>query len=143
MTVTELPFNKLIGLLPAEAPQTLRLPADPRYLNHLGYVHASAQLALAEASSGEFLLRQIGSASGTVPIVRRIEAKFRKPAEGEVTSPASANPEQIDQFRSELAAKGRAFITVAVELHDEKGAHTLSAAVEWFISRHTPASHSS
>jgi hypothetical protein len=26
-------------------------------------------------------------------------------------------------------------ISVAVELHDESGAHTLSATVEWFITR--------
>jgi hypothetical protein len=32
----------------------LQLPSDRQYLNHLGTVHAGAQLAFAEASSGEF-----------------------------------------------------------------------------------------
>ena len=41
---------------------------------------------------------------------------------------------------SDLAAKGRAMISVTVELHDESGAHTLSAAVEWFITRIPDAS---
>ena len=68
MDVTDLPFNALIGIERAEANNALlRLPSDPRYLNHLGSVHASALLALAEASSGEFLLRHFGSSEGIVP----------------------------------------------------------------------------
>jgi hypothetical protein len=38
-------------------------------------------------------------------------------------------------LRADLAAKGRALVSVAVELHDESGAHALSATVEWFIVR--------
>ena len=53
----------VLGLFQAAA-QLLVLPAGGQYLNHLGTVHASAQLALAEASSGEYLLRALGSAEG-------------------------------------------------------------------------------
>ncbi len=135
-SVTELPFNRFLGLqVPNEPSQLLRLPAGEQYLNHLGAVHASAQLALAEASSGEFLLRHFGSADGLVPVVRRLDAKFRKPANGAVTSTASATPESLAQLDLELLSKGRALIPVSVELHDESGAHTLSATFEWFIQR--------
>jgi hypothetical protein len=135
-SVTELPFNSFLGIEAASEPdQILRLPAGEQYLNHLGTVHASAQLALAEASSGEFLLRAVGSIDGIVPVVRRLESKFRKPANGAITSTVSTPPEAIDQLRAELAAKGRALISITVELHDESGAHTLSATVEWFITR--------
>src|SRR5437016_14256930 len=92
-SVTELPFNSFLGIQPAShPPQVLRLPSGDRYLNHLGTVHASAQLALAEASSGELLLRHFGSAQGIVPVVRRLEAKFRRPANGVVTSTAGVTP---------------------------------------------------
>ena len=135
-SITELPFNSFLGIETASVPsQLLRLPAGAQYLNHLGTVHASAQLALAEASSGEFLLRALGSTSGVVPVVRRLESKFRKPANGAITSTVSTPPEAIEQLHTDLAAKGRAIISVAVELHDESGAHTLSATVEWFITR--------
>ena len=88
-SVTELPFNKFIGIEPADdSAQILRLPSGGQYLNHLGTVHASALLALAEASSGEFLLHHFGSGSGVIPVVRWIEAKFRKPANGAVASSA-------------------------------------------------------
>ena len=135
-SVTELPFNRFLRIEPASDPnQVLRLPAGADYLNHLGTVHASAQLALAEASSGEFLLRALGADAGVVPVVRRLEAKFRKPANGALTSTVKTPPEAIDQLRADLEAKGRAMVGVDVELHDESGAHTLSATIEWFITR--------
>jgi|ERR1700726_283676 len=135
-SVTELPFNSFLGIQPADKPpQLLRLPSSKQYLNHLGTVHASAQLALAEASSGEFLLNHFGSTEGIVPVVRRLEAKFRKPANGAVISIANAAPESLAQLDAELALKGRSLIPITVELHDESGAHTLSATVEWFIQR--------
>jgi acyl-coenzyme A thioesterase PaaI-like protein len=138
-SVTELPFNSFLGSQVASEPsQLLRLPAGKQYLNHLGAVHASAQLALAEASSGEFLLKHFGSTDGLVPVVRRLEAKFRKPANGTVTSTATATPESLAQLDAELASKGRSLIPITVELHDESGVHSLSATVEWFIQRLPP-----
>ena len=135
-SVTELPFNSFLGIQVATEPSKLmRLPSGVQYLNHLGTVHASAQLALAEASSGEFLLRHFASTEGIVPVVRRLEAKFRKPANGAVTSTATAAPMALERVDAELASKGRTLISIMVELHDESGTHTLSATVEWFIQR--------
>jgi hypothetical protein len=135
-SVTELPFNSFLGIqAAADSAHLLQLPSGSQYLNHLGTVHASAQLALAEASSGEFLFRHFGRSDGIVPVVRRLEAKFRKPANGTITSIAGATPEALAQLDSELSSKGRSLIPITVELHDESGAHTLSATVEWFIQR--------
>ena len=79
-SVTEFPFKNLLRIHPAsDAAHLLQPPSSDEYLNHLGTVHAAAQLALAEASSGEFLLRHFGSAEDLVPVVRRVEAKFRNP----------------------------------------------------------------
>jgi len=137
-SVTELPFNRLIGLQTSAMPgKLLELPAGEQYGNHLGTVHASALLALAEASSGEYLLRHFGSQEGVLPVVRRIEAKFRKPAQGAITSTAAAAPEILAQLTADFSAKGRALIPIAVELHDAAGTHALSATVEWFIQRIT------
>ncbi|WP_395749834.1 PaaI family thioesterase [Prosthecobacter sp.] len=141
-SVTSLPFNTFLGLEPApssDPAHLLRLPAGPQYLNHLGTVHASAQLALAEASSGEFLLRAFGPDSGVIPVVRRLESKFRKPANGPLISTVTTPPEVLDQLRADLAAKSRAIVSITVELHDESGAHTLSATVEWFITTANPS----
>src|SRR5437899_11729440 len=97
-SVTELPFNSFLGLQKAAEPsQLLRLPPGSQYLNHLGTVHASAQPALAESSSGELLLHRLASVEGIVAVLRRLEAKFRKPASGTGTSGANAPQETLDQ----------------------------------------------
>lgn len=71
-SVTELPFNSFLGIQDSgDSEHLLRLPSGDQYLNHFGTVHASAQLALAEATSGEFLLKHFGSTKGMVPVVRR------------------------------------------------------------------------
>ena len=135
-SVTTLPFNTLLGIERATGEgELLRLPAGAQYLNHLGTVHASAQLALAEASSGEFLLRHLGATDGLIPVVRRVQAKFRQPANGALVSAARLASGTLEQITEDLAGRGRALVTVKVELHDSSGAHTLSAEFEWFIQR--------
>lgn len=135
-TVLDLPFNRFLGLESAhDGVHVLRLSAGSQYLNHLGTVHASALLALAEASSGEFLLRHFGSADGLIPVVRRVESKFRKPANGSIQSQVHADTESLAQLDTDLRTKGRASVSLAVELHDESGTHVLSANVEWFVQK--------
>jgi len=136
MDITRLPFNEFIGLQRAEpGDQLLVLPEGPQYLNHLGTVHASAQLALAEATSGEFLLQALGDAGDVLPVVRRLECKFRKPAHGALASTAAVEEGALEQLKMDLAAKGRALIAVKVEVTDQLDAHVLSATVDWFITR--------
>ncbi len=135
-TVAELPFNRLLNLQAAvDSEKLLQLPAGVQYLNHLGTVHAGALLALAEASSGEFLLRSLGSMESLLPVVRRLEAKFRKPAVGGVNASASVADGAIDELCAGLANKGRGLIAVHVELYDDASTHVLSAVVEWFVAR--------
>jgi len=134
ITVTELPFNSLLGIRPAgDSAHLLELPSGSPYLNHLGTVHAGTQLALAEASTGEFLLRHFGSSDSVIPTVHRVEAKFRKPANGSIMSTASAAPVSLARFDVELSSKGRSIILITVEIYDESGARTHSATFDWFI----------
>jgi RES domain-containing protein len=91
---------------------------------------------LSEASSGALLLEKYGTLGfEVVPVVRRMETKFRKPAQGAVHSQASISSEQDAQFVAALTTKGRALVEVGVDLHDEHGAHALSATVEWFVAK--------
>jgi acyl-coenzyme A thioesterase PaaI-like protein len=137
MDVTQLPFNRLIGLESA-APDSgflVSLPDGPQYTNHLGTVHASALLAVAEAASGMFLLRHLGSGEGFIPVVRRLEAKFRKPASGRVSARASVASDEVGRWSAELVARGRVSASVPIEVVDAAGVVVLSAVVEWFIAR--------
>jgi acyl-coenzyme A thioesterase PaaI-like protein len=138
MEITHLPFNRFIGVARAQTDgAVLSLPRDERYGNHLGTVHAGALLAVAEATSGEYLLRTFSDVGfPVVPVVRRVEAKFRKPAHGAVHTRWNVTPEAAAEFRTALTAKGRALIEVPVDVFDEQGAHTLAATFEWFVARH-------
>src|ERR1043165_2781669 len=91
MHVTDLAINKTMGMqLAAEGNgHILELPESPLLLNHVGTVHASVQFALAEAGSGEFLLRHLGEAQSQVfAVLRTSEVKFRKPAHGALRASA-------------------------------------------------------
>lgn len=136
MDICTLPFNRFFGLrhAPADSDALLALPESPDYANHLGTIHASAQLALAEATSGEFLLRHLPTLDGLVPVVRRLEATFKRPANGALTARAKADEATLAALPAELARKGRASIKVHVEVLDASGVVTLTADVEWFLA---------
>ncbi len=141
MDVTQLPFNRFLGLeaCPADSGALVGLPGEARYTNHLGTVHASALLAVAEATSGVFLVQQLGSGAGYLPVVRRLEARFRKPAMGRVCGRASAAPEEVARWSAELTSRGRVLASVPVEVFDADEVVILSATIEWFIARQAVA----
>jgi acyl-coenzyme A thioesterase PaaI-like protein len=137
MDITSLPFNQLIGLTRSErAGALLSLPGDVRYTNHLGTIHAGALLALAENTSGECLLREFHDLGFAVlPVVRRLEAKFRKPASGPIHASAVLTPEAKAEFLATLTTKGRALLDVDVAVCDADGTPVMTATVGWFIAR--------
>jgi acyl-coenzyme A thioesterase PaaI-like protein len=141
MDVTELPFNRLIGIEPTAAGSEflVSLPTGPQYANHLGTVHAVALLAVAEAGAGAFLAQQTGVPAGLVPVVRRLEAKFHRPATGRVSARCAVGPGEVARWLQELASRGRVSATTHVEVVDQGGAIVLTAAVEWFITLANPA----
>jgi acyl-coenzyme A thioesterase PaaI-like protein len=140
LDVTQLPFNRLLGLeaCPPDSGFLVSLPAGAQFGNHLGTVHAGALLAVAEAGSGAFLVRQFGSAAGFVPVVRRLEAKFRKPVSGRVSARCGVAPDEVARWSAELSARGRVSAPVPVEVVDAAGVVVLTATVEWFIARRSP-----
>ena len=137
MDISRLPFNQLIGLELAspESDFLVSLPDKPEYANHLGTVHGSALLAVAEAGSGEFLVRQFGEIKGLIPVVRKLEAKFRKPASGRVSSRCLVTKDVVGSWFTELNSRGRLSASIPVEVVDSKGVVVMSAVVEWFVSK--------
>jgi acyl-coenzyme A thioesterase PaaI-like protein len=139
-SVTSLPFNKHVGIEKSSTENgLLELPAGGQFLNHLGNVHASAQLALAEACAGEFLLKNSTDES-VVAVVRRVEAKFKKPANGRLTAKIVTPLSSLQEAISLLATKGRCLVTIDVEIFDEHGQHSLNAGFEWFLAKQSSGS---
>jgi len=138
MHVTDLALNKALGMSLAPAGQVqghvLEMPETPLLLNHVGTIHASAQFALAEASSGEFLIAQVGNLQPPVfAVLRTSEVKFRKPAHGTLRASARFTEGDIESLASELKSRGRALASVLVDVADLNGVVTMSGQFDWFL----------
>src|SRR5260370_34633688 len=102
--------------------QLLEMDDLPVYRNHLGTVHAGAQMALAEAASAEYLMRTFGGAdAGVLAVVRRVQAKFKNLVNGKVFAKVDCPPQELAKFSAALDAKGKAFVSVTVGISDSAG----------------------
>lgn len=136
MNVFELPFNKYIGLEKSSNPDYFLMLNDKKeYLNHLKTVHASALFALAEATSGYFLLSEFQSLDNILPVVRTVETKYKKPAQGIVFSKANFVEIEKEKVLEELNIRQRALITVRVQLYDSLGNNVMHSDFQWFIAK--------
>ena len=134
--VAAVPFSRLVGLARSDDSNepVLRLPFRDELTNHLGTMHASAQLALAEAASGECLQQALPELAGRVlAVVRGVEARFRAPVTSDLRADTHVAPDRIEKLRAALTRRGVGRIVVAVELRDAAGAITLTARYEWLL----------
>jgi hypothetical protein len=137
MDVTELPFNRFVGVQKCtdRANGIFQLPGLSQYLNHLGTVHASALFALAEASSGQFLAQHLVLDPNTIiPVLRRGDIKYRKPAMGVVYSKGTFEPDDWDHFHETFDRKRRALISFGIEILNQDDVTVALASYEWFIA---------
>src|SRR5512135_1726701 len=137
MNVLDLPFNKILLIKKSDVPDTIFMLEDRQtYQNHLGTVHASAQYALAEASSGEILERNFGDWSGAYfPVVRRVEVKYKHPAKGRLFSTGFIDADRAMKAKEELSEKGRTLVDVIVKIVDEGKNITFESTFTWFIAK--------
>jgi acyl-coenzyme A thioesterase PaaI-like protein len=139
MRVTELCINSMMGIRLASPDDShlLELPKSVLLLNHLGTVHASAQFALAEACSAEFLLRQLGNQrEQAFAVLRTSEVKFRRPAHGTLRASPQWVGDTNESLCKELAVRGRALASVRVEVSDVRQVITMTGRYDWFLQRH-------
>ena len=137
MKVTDIPFNAFLKIEEASSDSShlLQLRESPFHLNHVGTVHASVQLALAEASTGQWLMQALPElADKVIAVVRRVDAKFKKPMHGAILSRAITSLDEIRRSVELLATKGRVLVPVTVEIVDGSGNVGLVATFEWFAA---------
>ncbi|MGC2062843.1 MAG: DUF4442 domain-containing protein [Thermodesulfovibrionales bacterium] len=137
MNVLDLPFNQLLLIEKSDLPDTILMLEDHvKYQNHLGTVHASAQYALAEATSGEVLERNFGNWNGAYfPVVRRVDVKYKNPAKGRLFSTGFIDADRAVKARKELSEKGRTLVDVQVKIVDEEKSVTFESTFTWFIAK--------
>ncbi len=140
MNIMDIPFHQELGLELAEPPFLLQLKTERRHTNHLGTIHASVLIALAEAGSGLFLMTHLSDGTERVgesvfPVIRRIEAKFHQGGHGTVFARCILDPNELTSVRDELHTKHRAKALVPMQVVDAEGLVLLSVTFEWFIQR--------
>ena len=135
--ITQIPFNKHLKICRSDTDeQALVLEFDENMKNHVGTFHACAQYALAEACSGYALLQHFQKISeSVVPLLWKSQVRYRNPAESSIQARASISPEQKEAFERRLEKKGRASLSVPVEVRDQSGAITLTGTYEWYVRK--------
>ena len=136
MDILAIPFHRYLNIKKNTGNEYIfAIEERPEYLNHLGTVHACVQLSLAEATSGEFLQNQFKDLkSEVIPVIRRTEAKYHKPANGNLYSKAEFDSTDKDEAMQELETKKRTIVKVKVEIFDSQNNKTLTVIFDWFIS---------
>ena len=135
MKILEVPFNGFLGIQrSAKEGYILELDCHENILNHLGTLHAGALFSLAEATSGEFLLRQFhGSELDILPVVRKADIKYSKPAESVVYSTADFVEKSLDAVYAGLKERGKVIVEIKVELYNETNERTAVSNIHWFL----------
>jgi len=135
MNVVEIPFVKKTGIIKTENNELI-LPFTTDTHNHLKTMHASAQFTLAETASGDFLQTSFPELVGKViPVLREANVKFKKPAIKNIMAYPSISNEAIEKFNIQFTKKGRASITVNVDIKDTEGTLTCITSYNWFVQK--------
>ncbi|PCI43292.1 MAG: hypothetical protein COB41_07460 [Proteobacteria bacterium] len=135
MNIIKIPFVRKVGI-EKNNDGFLHLHFDESVHNHLQSIHASAQFTLAETASGEVLQTAFPELVGRViPMLRDSQIKFRRPALQSVTAYPFISEGLAQKFKEMLLKKGRASISVNVELKDNEGATTCTGVFNWFVQQ--------
>jgi acyl-coenzyme A thioesterase PaaI-like protein len=138
MNVTEIPFNRSLGLqlAPPGSDAILILPDNPALQNHIGTVIAAAQFALAEGASGEFLLQHLGrETAGVFAALRHAEVKYRRAAHGELRARGRLETGTPAELLAALDQHGRAMPSIRIEVVDASGNLVMTGRYDWLVQR--------
>jgi len=136
MDITEIPFHHFLGLQRSDNDRyILKLEDKKEYLNHLGTIHASVLFALAESTSGEFLLREFKDHDlDVIPVVRKAEIKYSKSVNGQIFSKADFVNTDVNSILEEILPKGRVLLKIKVDIVNSDFERVMTGIFEWFLA---------
>lgn len=137
MDILAIPFHKYLNIEKHPGGDYIFEARErPEHLNHLGTIHACVQLSLAEACSGEYLLQEFGEhRDEVIPLIRKTEVKYHRPANGTLYARASFPSLDKEKVLDELLSRGRAVIQIKVEVYDSSSRKVLTAVFDWFLKK--------
>jgi len=132
----DIKFSHLLGVCREQNGMHMQLPFADHVLNHVGNMHASAQFALAEISSGDYMRQRFPELEGKVlAVVRRAEIKYSKPVNCMLVAYPSVDEASAQKMLTQLEDKGRALLSVQVKLKNDMGDTMTHAVYHWFVTK--------
>lgn len=117
-----IPIVAAMGVEIIEAEDTTvaaRLPAAPN-VNHFGTAYAGSLFTVAEVMGGVFARTSL-AVEGGVPLVKRVEIDFLRPAMTDVVARTSLSDSEIERVLAEYAERGKSDFELLAEVTDEAG----------------------
>lgn len=96
-----------------------RMPAGPN-VNHFGAAYAGSLFTVAEVLGG-LLPRTSLAVEGGVPLVKRIEIDFLRPATTDVVARATLGEDEIARVLAEYDERGKSDFVLDVDVTDDHG----------------------
>ena len=70
-----------------------------------------------------------------MPQLRGSTLKYKQPATTELTAIATVESESKERFMRQYLRRGKAVLTIEVELKDNHGVTTMVSAFSWYVQR--------
>jgi acyl-coenzyme A thioesterase PaaI-like protein len=113
----------------------VRLPSDPRMLNHVGSQHAAGLFAAAEFASGAAMTGAlVEHLANATPLAAGATITYKKLAKGPILATARLSEDKA-AIIERLTANGRAEFTADIDLTDEAGVLVATMTVQWNVRK--------
>ncbi|MFA9445885.1 DUF4442 domain-containing protein [Egicoccus sp. AB-alg6-2] len=131
-----LPFNRHLGVEVVEVQPgwaRTRLPADERLANHVGGVHAIAELAPVELAGALALSSRVTPLfeRGLVPVVGALQVRYTAPAVGELVATAEVGHDVLAPALVAVDAGDKPRFDVEVVVTDAAATEVLRASLHF------------
>lgn len=113
------------------------LPADDRFTNHIGTVHAIAELVPAETCGGVAITSELTDlvALGYVPIAKELRVAWTAPARAQLVATAQLDPEDASRMRAAAAAGERVACDLGVTVSDPEGTVVAEVVIGYVLKQ--------
>jgi acyl-coenzyme A thioesterase PaaI-like protein len=95
-----------------------RIPTGPN-VNHFGVTYAGSLFSVAEMLGG--IIGGFFDVPGAIPLVKRLEIDFTRPAMTAVTARTTLSEEEIARIQSETTENGKSNFELLTEVIDDNG----------------------
>jgi acyl-coenzyme A thioesterase PaaI-like protein len=134
MTIADIPYAHHTHIHPGT--RHLTLTPDPDTINHIGTLHAGALFTLAETATGFYLASLFPESSEEMlPLLRSSSVKYKRPATTTIHAIATVEDDALEAFTQLLEKRGRATVSVDIELLDEEDHLCMQGTFGWYVQK--------